>query len=354
MKFFKNRIVAAVLTLVVMAGCLVYGQYKKPAEMVQPAYGDWTYDGADILSPETETLIDGYNDRWDETYSSVTAVATVPSTGNWELYDYAVTLGDRWGLGPNDMLLLIDEGGEQYWLVTSELVEDSVGYDRLQNIFYEEFEPAYRNGSYDAAVQNLYSALDGSYASYIPAASAEQDYSEYHYDPYYDYSSYYESTPAPFFSLSRLIFLLVLLFIVLSAVDKARYRSWYGRGSAYRTAHVFVPLVFWHRPGSSWFRKMNAGMHGPGPRPNPPGSRPGTRPPTGNPGTRPPSGTRPSSFNSGRGGFGGSSRGSGFGSGSGFGGSSRGGGFGSGSGFGGSRGGGFGGGSRGGGFGGRR
>ncbi|MGN1001977.1 MAG: TPM domain-containing protein [Oscillospiraceae bacterium] len=362
MKFFKNQVVAVLLTLLVMVGCLGYGQYKKPAELAQPVYNDWSYDGAGLLSPETEALVDSYNARWDADYSGVTAVATVPSTRNWDIYDYAVTLGEYWGLGANDMLLLIDAGGDQYYLVTSQMVEDSLGYDRLYNIFSQDFEPAYKNGSYDAAVENVFSSLDASYTTYLTPGAAVYDDS-YYYDPYYDYSYTTYSSGIDF---GDLVFILIVLFIVLSAVDKARYRSWYSRGGG----RTFVPIIFWHRPGGAWFRRMDAGMRGapppPGRRPTPPpgGTRQapppgGTRPPTGT--TRPPSGsTRPpvsgtrsssgsrSSFGS-SGGFGGSRSSSG----------SRGptgGSFGSGrsGGFGGSRGGGFGGGSRGGGFGGRR
>lgn len=348
MKFFKNQFVAAALMLLVIVGCLGYGLYKKPAAMAEPVYNDWTYDGADLLSEETEALVDSYNARWDAAYSTVTAVATVPTTRNWDIYDYAVTMGEYWGLGANDMLLLIDEGDDQYYLVTSQLVEDGLGYDQLYNIFSGEFEPPYRNGSYDDAVQNAFAALDESYADCLASGTGigypdEQYY--YNYDPYYDYT---DVTYSSGINIVSVVFFLILLFIILSAVDKIRYRSWYGRGAAYRANRVFVPIIFWHRPGGTWFRRMDAGMRGT----PPPGAHPGMRqtpPPGGNRGNtgyRPSTGSRSASNGSrssfGSGGFGGS-RGS---SGS----------FGSGrsGGFGGSRGGGFGGGSRGGGFGGRR
>lgn len=356
MKFFKNRFVAVVLTLLVMAGCLAYGQYKKPAELAAPVYNDWSYDGVGMLSAETEALVDAYNAAWDADYSSVTAVATVPSTRNWDIYEYAVSLGASWGLGERDMLLLIDEGGDQYYMVTSQLVEDALGYDRLYSIFSQEFEPAYRNGSYDAAVQNVFTALNENYTAYMTDGSTEEWDTYYSfYDPYYDHSYDYSYSHI---DMSSIIFLLIVIFVIVSAIDKARYRSWYGRGAAYRARRAFVPIIFWHRPGGAWFRKMDAGMHrAPGAHgaPHSPGStRPpmgGTRPPTG--GGRAPTGSARSTGS--RGSFGsGSSFGGSRGSSGGFGGS-RGGSFGGGrsGGFGGSRGGGFGGGSRGG-FGGRR
>ncbi len=351
MKFFKNKIVAIALTAFIVAGCLGYGFYKKPAELPQPVFNEWVYDGADILSEDTELLVEQYNNAWDARYSSVTALATVSDTRNWDIYDYAVTLGEYWGLGAHDQLLLIDEGGQQYYFVNSDLSDEWIGYDVMYNMFAAEFEPAYRNGSYDIAVSGIYTALDSTYNTYI-GDSLSDSYEDYYYDSYYDASGYYSSGT----SVGSLIPLLVILFIVLSAVDKSRYRSWYARGAAYRVSHAFVPLLFWRRPGGSWFRGMEKSMHraprpGPGPGPNMNNNpRPGAN--------RVNYTTRPnftgSKFNSG------SSRPGSFGGNSSFGGSrsgvggSRPGGFGgSRGGFGGSRGG-FGGGSRGGGFGGRR
>lgn len=347
MKFFKNKIVAIALTALIVAGCLGYGYYKKPAELPQPVFNEWVYDGADILSPATEALVESYNSAWDASYSSVTAIATVPDTSNWDIYDYAVTLGEYWGLGAHDQLLLIDEGGDQYYFVNSDISDEWIGYDVMYNMFAAEFEPAYRNGSYDIAVSNLYTAMDTTYSQYI-GSELEDNYEDYYYDSYYDATEHYSSG-----SIGSIIPFLVILFIVLSAIDKSRYRSWYARGAAYRVSHAFVPLLFWRRPGGSWFRGMENSMHrGPRPGPGPnPGPDPGVRPSgttsrvhyTSRPnftGTKFSSGnSRPGSFGGSRSGFGGSRPGS-------FGGSR--------GGFGGSRGGGFGGGSRGGGFGGRR
>ena len=79
MKFFKNKIVAVALTALVVLGCLGFGQYKKPASMAEPVYGDWTYDGAGILSSETLAGVDAYNAAWDGDYASIMALATVPT-----------------------------------------------------------------------------------------------------------------------------------------------------------------------------------------------------------------------------------------------------------------------------------
>lgn len=324
MKFFKNKIVAIALTALVVIGCLGFGQYKKPAAMAEPVYGDWTYDGAGILSSETLMQVDSYNAQWETDYASVLAVATVPSTRGWEISDYAATMGEKWGLGANDMLLLIDDGGGEYWLVTSEKIENALTWDGIYHTVNESFDPAFKNGSYDMAVTQMFQSMDLLYGEKLEKISGAMPSTDgYYYSPYYNASEYSYSAGA---SLGDIIMLLVAVFVVLSWLDRARYRSWYSRyGTMGRPPVSFVPLIFWHRPGGVWFRSMNSTMNRPfndGGRGHGPGGF----------------GGRPGGF--GGGGFGSGSRGGGFGGG-GFGGS-RGGGFGGG-GFGGGRGGGFGG-----------
>lgn len=63
----------------------------------------------------------------------------------------------------------------------------------------------------------------------------------------------------------RLIVLLLIAFWFFSAIDRARYRSWQGKYRGKAGAPAFTPLVFWHHPGGSWFRRMDASF---GPRAN--------------------------------------------------------------------------------------
>jgi uncharacterized membrane protein YgcG len=237
------------------------------------------------------------------------------------------------------MMLLIDKSSGDYWVVTSSSIEEVVDYDILYQIFDENFDPAFKNGSYDTAVAKLFAAMDDCYAESFGESSKPTN-SEYTYDPYYDagyYNSYDDSD-----TIFNIVVMLIVVFVVLSWIDRARYRTWYGRyGTMVHPPVTFVPLIFWHRPGGAWYRRMDAGFrNGRGPKGPGPGG-PGGPGGFGGSGF---GGSRPGSF--GGGGFGSGSRPGSFGGG-GFGGS-RPGGFGGG-GFGGSRGG-FGGG----GFGGRR
>lgn len=351
MKFFKNKVVAIVITLIVIAGCVAYGVYKKPAKLPQVTEGSWMLDDAGILSAATKASVDKYNAAWDREHKSVLALATVSSTKGWDIEQYAQQLGESWGLGYNDMLLLIDEGGDQYWMTVSDGASELLGYDGIEAAFDDDFYPLYSESSYDEAVTGFYAAIDRLYSAAaasteettaaVPGGSSSSYYGDYNYGGY-DGDEYFTDNGGGI-SLVSIIILILVIYYIVSAIDRARYRSWRSRG----VGTAFVPIIFWHRPGGAWFRRMSAPPPGPGPRPGGYRPGPGVGPNNGpRPGYRP--GSRPGSRPGGFGGSGFSGRGGGFG-GSGFGGSR--GGFGGG-GFGGGRGG-FGGG-RGGGFGGRR
>ena len=135
---------------------------------------------------------------------------------------------------------------------------------------------------------------------------------------------YYYSDPAG--SIFGIVILIAFVVILLSWIDRRRYRTWYGRYGHMSVPPVaFVPWVFWHRPGGRWWHHHGpGGPHGPGPGGFGGFGGPPRRPRGGGFG---PGGFGPGSFGGGHGG----------GHGGGFGG-------GHGGGFGGGHGGGFGGG----------
>ena len=380
MKFFKNKFVAIAITAAVIAGCLGYGQTQRPwsgsssvVEMAEDAgnydaadYADWSYDEANILSSKTEKLVDSYNAKWDAKYGTILALATVEDTDGY-IEGYAYGMADDAGLGADDMMLLISANENEYWVVTADRITNVTGEAALQKVFETNFDATFASGDYDRAVSELYADLDEFYANNLTA-----------------HAVYGADMPATVYqgdSLAGVLLFLLVVVLIVSAIDKARYRSWYrSYGTIASPSVTFVPLLFWHRPGGLWYRRMFGSMGGGIPRgpapgaPRAPGSYGVNRGPGGyapRSGYQPPNrgsgfggsasrgsgftgGSRSSFTGSSRSGFGGSFGGSSRGSG--FGGSSRGGGSfgGSRGGFGGGSRGGFGGGSRGGGFGGKR
>lgn len=339
MKFFKKRSVAVVvLVLAILASC-AYGLYKKPADQLNVQYGTWLLDGARVLSADTEQTIGDYNQKWDSSYRAIIAVASTDDIHGWTAEKYAKTLGKSWGLGANDMLLLIVKGGD-YYVALGDTINQSLTDTQIAKL-QSAIETPYYQGDCDGAATAFFRQADVVLAQVMQSGGSSYSggYSESYNGGWVDSSGA---------SVSSVIVLIIAIFVIWVLLDRMRYTRYQRR---IRVGGPVIPYyypIFWGRPRRR--RPAPPPPRGPrgGPRPpmggepRPPmggGPRPGGAPPRRPtpPRSAPP--RRPSGgFGGSRpGGFGGGSRPGGFGGG-GFGGGSRGG-----------RGGGFGGGGFGGG-----
>ena len=401
MKVFQNRAVAAVLMVLAILASAAIGQARKPDLSVEPSTKvvgsyTYTYDEAGILSDKTMEHIDAMNASLFAQTGAQIMVKTVNSTNGQDILEYAIDLGNQYGVGDAErnngvvMVLALDNisasglQGDYGVVVGDGLTDYGSAFSSMQ---YQYLEDDFAAGNYDAGVKKTVDAFFDWFAdyynvsvreNYIPAVSRNYSTaSGYHTET----TGYVERSAGSIVgSFVTLILVLLVIWMILDAMRWSRYRR------RYLQPGMGIPTV-WYRPvfwGHSWYRPRpprrppppRGGGRGPGgPRP-PMGG--GPRPPMGGGRPNPPrGGSRPTpprgggSFGGSRGSFGGGgsfggsgrpsggSRGS-FGGGGSFGGSRGGsfggsrGGFGGGS-FGGSRGGGSFGGSRGGGFsGGRR
>ena len=346
MKVFKNRAIAAFVMVIAIAGSSLYGLSKAPwarvpeselASLPTGEFRPYIVDGAGILSAGTEERLSLYNANWDSLEGSILAVATEKNAGDLE--DAAWTWAETMELGENDAVLVLDPGAKDAYLLSSGRFSDRLNGREssfLDNYLYTPFQA----GDYDAAALSLFEGIhQGVFRGRVPSQQS---------------GGFLGSTLG---LIIALVILLAVFIMICGWIDRMRYRTWHRRyGGMTVPPVVYRPVVFWHRPGSRWYRRRSA------PPPPPPPRGGGPKPPMGGP--KPPrsgGGTPPRPPRTGGGAFSGprptgGSRGGSFGGGT-FGGGSFSGSRGGGS-FGGSRGGTFGGGSfggsRGGGFGGRR
>lgn len=361
MKFFQKRGVALTVMILAILASIAWGQYKKPASLPKVKYEAWVCDSANLLSSSTESLIGQYNDQWDAKYYALCAVATVKSTRGWDMDGYTSALGENWGLGSKDLLLvLVDASDGPTWYINggTEIMTDMTDADA--NRIQSALDNAVYSERWDSAVQDAFAVIDDVYAGHYSLSGNQSGY--YADGDYGYYDSGWQDTTSAGSVLGKFLIILLVVFVLWIILDHLRYKRYRRRylmpGMGTPTVR-YIP-IFW---GRSLYRPRTVVT----PRPPTHRNDSNRRPPSGggfSGGTRPPTGgARPSSGSFGSmGGFGGGSRGS-FGGGrssggftrggGGFsGGMSRGGGFSRGGGGFGSRGG-FGGGSRGG-FGGRR
>lgn len=162
MKFFQKRGVAwVVLVLAIAASCL-WGMHKKPADMPEVKLYHWICDEAGLLSEETEKTIEQYNASWNDKYYAVIAVAAVDSIHGRTYEKFCDQLGDDWGLGENDMLLLLVKDDHYYVAYGDKLANNIM--DTQQAKLQSAIEPDYYKGDFDGAVTAFFRQADVVYA----------------------------------------------------------------------------------------------------------------------------------------------------------------------------------------------
>lgn len=347
MNFLKKQSTAWVITAVMIVAAVVIGLARGKTDtpiandpssaldtsLSTSGYEKWLWDDASVLSHSMEETLCLYNANWDYRYNSLIAVVTVDYVEG-DIEEYAFQLGADAGLGEGDALVLlaVEDGlfyvavGTEFGTIITSAVETQLG---------GILSDALSTGDYDGYLHRFFRTMNEVYYDNFGLGNGAS---------YHGQSSGLFS----FGGLIPLLFIIFLLVVFLNAIDQSRYNAYRARYyGVVNPPYVFRPILFWHAPGSLWYRRQ--WRRPPPPPPGGPGG--GFGGPGGFGGAGRTNGFRGSSFGgrtSGSSGFGGSRGG--------FSGGSRGGSFGgSRGGFGGgSRGGGFGGGSRGGGFGGRR
>lgn len=325
MKFYQKRGFALVVLILAILGASVYGISKKPASLPEVSYYNWICDQAGLLTQDARQTIQEYNTAWNAKYYAVAAVAAVDNIRGWKPEDYARELGAKWGLGANDMLLLLVKGGDWYVACGDDLADQMT--DTQQTKLKTALDTPYYAGDYSQAAVDFFRQSDVVLAQTLGQSGSHQQPAQKR--------GWQQPSAASGVSVSGVILLIVCIFVVWALLDRMRYNR-YRRRPAMMGGPVYYPIFWGRRPRSPRPPRPPRPPRGPGgPMGGPMGG--GPRPPRPTP-PRPPrsNGPRPGSFGGGsrsggfgnRGGFGGGGRSSG---------GSRGGGFGGKGGFGGGR-----------------
>ena len=250
----------------------------------------------------------------------------------WSSEDYARELGARWGLGANDMLLLLVKGGDWYVACGDNLAD--LMTDTQQTKLKTALDTPYYAGDYSQAAVDFFRQSDVVLAQTLGRSSTGGQSPA-------PGQRWQEPAGASGVSIAGVVLLIVCIFVVWALLDRMRYNR-YRRRPAMMGGPVYYPIFWGRRPRAPRPPRPPRGPGGPmggpmGGGPRPPRPTP-PRPPRSN-------GPRPGGFGGSRpgGSFGGGSRSGGFGNRGGFGGGgrssggSRGGGFGGKGGFGGGR-----------------
>lgn len=295
MKFFQKRWVAVLLCLAMIGtaiGVSVYRNQNSDVSWGESNYDSYTKfvnDEAGMLNASTIEKISSYNAQLDYRHGSICALATVNGTDGETLEDLSYALSEDMKLGEQDALLVLDIDDADWYFVYGSDFSYYVDHE-LEVLLRGSMTDAVQ--SPNSVLPKLYGELADWYDEQIPVADQNQPAAEEH--------------SIELTGMQALLIIAIIIIVFAAIFSRPRRRFGWG------------PVIFLgghrHRP--------HYPPPGPRTRPGPgPGPGPGSRPHHSD--NRPPRGGS-------SGGFGGSSRGSGFsrGGGGGFGGSSRGGGFG--------------------------
>ena len=305
MKFLQKRPVAAVIMVLAIIIGIAWGQARKPADYGSAStsvVGSYTYvyDHMGVLTAETMAHIDAVNESLFAQTGAQILISVEASTDGTDIVDYAIGLGNRYGVGSaeRDNGIVIVLALKDY--ASNGLLGDYAyapgdglySYDEeLLDLLYDNMEADFARGDYDAAVKTTFDAyiewFEDFYGVTIRAGHIPPVRETYSNGSYYTETvgSVAPSTGSVLGGLVMLLIVLLILWIIFDAMRYNRYRRRYMMPGMGIPTRPYYP-IFWGRP-----RRPRAPRPTPPRRPTPPPPRPNHRPPSG--------GARPGGFGGG-------------------------------------------------------
>lgn len=120
----------------------------------------YVYDGANVLSPSTESYIERTGSALAEACGAEVVVATVDFTDGEDIADYAYDLFNKWGIGDkkanNGLLILLSVGAEDYYAEPGVGLTDVFTGGVLDAMLYDYLEDDFAAKEYDSGVKKVY------------------------------------------------------------------------------------------------------------------------------------------------------------------------------------------------------
>ena len=248
MKLFQKRSVAAVVMVLAIVAGVLLGQVRRPDETVAPSTAvvgtyTYTYDHAHVLTDGTMDHIDAMNTSLFAQTGAQIMVVTVGSTGGQDIIDYAMDLGEQYGIGSAErnnglvVVLALDDiaqnglPGNYGAAYGSGLYDQS---DRLNSLLYAYMEEDFAAGDYDAAVCRTVDAYMAWLADFY-GVEIRENYVPVTRETFSAGAGYYTQTtgylPPTMGSvavqLASVVVTLLILWVLLDRVRYTRYRRRY-------------------------------------------------------------------------------------------------------------------------------
>lgn len=238
MKF--NRILAIILTCLMVLGAMVLGLQGKPVNRDDSLY---ITDKAGVISPAVESQFV----QMQKNAAPRLSVAIVQSTGKLSTEAYCETLWNNWRMGTSDVLLLMVIGKEDYYLGYDYSSSFAEVLDANFDVLMETYlEPDFAARDYESAILTFSQGMQ---------AVTSMSFNDNLYFPYEDYGEY--STEISGMGMFVVILFIIIFIAVVAAGSIGKKRP--GTTVIYRkpsTPGTFRPTISYrpstsYRPGSS-------------------------------------------------------------------------------------------------------
>lgn len=168
-------------------------------------------DFTGTLSANETELLENKLVAFNDSASSQIAIVIIHSTGIYEISDYAIQLGEKWGIGRegknNGALILVAKDDRKVFIATGYGLEGAIPDALAKRIVETQIKPAFKQG-------NFYKGLDDATDTMIKLASGE-----YVADDVKEKIPKEIFLPVLFFII---IFFLIIIYKTRSAKDYAR------------------------------------------------------------------------------------------------------------------------------------
>ncbi len=151
-----KKLCVFVLALLLLMPCAAGAQVISPEESFYVA------DRAGVLDVETEGLIVLNDAVLEEQCGAQIVFVALDTVGSAKIESYAYSLFRQWGIGGaanNGVLVLMDIGGDDYWLMVGTGLQDYLTAGELDELALRYLEPYFAKQDYDGGARALFTAL---------------------------------------------------------------------------------------------------------------------------------------------------------------------------------------------------
>ncbi|OOF70711.1 TPM domain-containing protein [Rodentibacter caecimuris] len=173
---FKSAVIFCFIFISFTASAAFFPEPPKPFRYVN----DYTH----TLSAENRQLLENKLIGYSTETSSQIAVVMVPTTGQYEISDYAFELGTKWGIGrkqlDNGVLLLIAKNDRKVFIATGQGLEGVLPDAFLAKVIRNAILPAFKQQQYAQGInEGLNYLIAASKGEFDPQNTEKNEYEKF-------------------------------------------------------------------------------------------------------------------------------------------------------------------------------